>query len=126
MQLSPLLGTDLDVLRQTLTVEPGLTAVDVAHVEEAFVGRIFRAAVAADHEVSWYTNKFFGFYSKAGIGLTLRTEKDDQINYSESKMHVNYLLTLAGIELGSPQVRVFADFGLGEQGILCAGLRFKF
>ena len=50
MQLPPLLGTDFDVLRQTLAVEPGLAAVDVAQVDEAFAGRIFRAAVAADDE----------------------------------------------------------------------------
>ena len=48
--LPPRLGADFDVLRQTLVVEPGLAAVDVAHVEEALVGRIFRAAVAADDE----------------------------------------------------------------------------
>ena len=50
MQLPPLLGPDFDVPRQTLAVEPGLAAVDVAHVEEVSVGRIFRAAVAADDE----------------------------------------------------------------------------
>ena len=50
VQLPPLVGADFDILRQTLAVEPGFAAVYVAHVDEAFVGRIFRAAVAADNE----------------------------------------------------------------------------
>ena len=50
VQLPPLLGPDIDVLRQTLAVEPWLTTVDVTHIQETFVGSIFRATVAADNE----------------------------------------------------------------------------
>ena len=46
----PLFGTYLDVPGQTLAVEPGLAAVDVAHVEEAAEGGIFRGAVVGGHE----------------------------------------------------------------------------
>ena len=50
MAFPPLLGPDFDILRQALAVEPRLAAVDVTHVDETFVGSIFRAAVAADDE----------------------------------------------------------------------------
>ena len=50
VSLPPLVGTNFDILRQTFTVEPRLTTVNVTHVDEVFVGSIFRAAVAADHE----------------------------------------------------------------------------
>ena len=32
VQLSPLLGTDFDVLRQTLAVKPRIAAMDVTHI----------------------------------------------------------------------------------------------
>ena len=38
------------VAPEAFAVEPGLAAVYVAHIEEVFVGLVFRAAVAADHE----------------------------------------------------------------------------
>jgi hypothetical protein len=46
----PLFGTNYNVLRQTFAVEPRLATMDIAHIDKAFVGRIFRAAVAADDE----------------------------------------------------------------------------
>ena len=50
MLFPPLLGADLDVLRQALAVEPGLTAMDVAHVDKTLVGCILRAADDEDDE----------------------------------------------------------------------------
>ena len=40
--------------------------------------------------------------------------------------HFNWQASLIGIEVGSPTVRGFAEVGMGEQGIVCAGLRCKF
>jgi hypothetical protein len=37
-----------------------------------------------------------------------------------------FQLTGIGAEVGGEHVRGFAEFGAGEKGILCAGVRFKF
>ena len=40
--------------------------------------------------------------------------------------HVNWQASLLGFEAGSPTIRAFAELGTGEQGIVLAGLRYKF
>ena len=34
--------------------------------------------------------------------------------------------SLLGIEAGSPTIRAFTELGTGEQGIILAGVRYKF
>ena len=74
--------------------------------------------------------KNFGLYSKAGLGVTYRTESidydDGSEDYSEKALLFNWQLSLIGVEAGSPYMRAFAELGFGEQGIVCAGLRYKF
>lgn len=78
----------------------------------------------------WLRKKNFGVYSKVGVGATLRTEKtdykDDKDNYDESTLHVNWQLSLLGLEAGGPKFRGFVELGCGEQGIALIGLRYKF
>lgn len=75
---------------------------------------------------TWLNKSHFGLYSKAALGATLRSEKNDDIHYSESAVHINWHATLIGVEFGGTQFRGFCDFGFGEQGVLSAGLRYKF
>ena len=74
--------------------------------------------------------KNFGLYSKAGLGVTYRTESidydDGSEDYSEKALLFNWQLSFIGVEAGSPYMRAFAELGFGEQGIVCAGLRYKF
>ena len=75
--------------------------------------------------------KHFGMYSKLAVGATLRNEKYDSDkasskDYSDSEVHVNWQLSLFGIEAGSPTIRGFLELGTGEQGIILAGVRYKF
>ena len=74
--------------------------------------------------------KNVGLYSKAALGVTYRTEyidyDDGSKEYDEKDFHVNWQLSLIGVEAGSPYMRAFAELGFGEQGIVCAGLRYKF
>lgn len=79
----------------------------------------------------WLRKKNFGLYSKVAVGATLRSEKyDSKINsnnsYSDSEVHFNWQASFIGIEAGSPTVRGFAELGMGEQGIVLAGVRYKF
>ena len=84
-------------------------------------------AVKAD----WLRTKFFGMYSKLAVGATLRSEKyDSDVNTENSsdgsEVHLNWQVSFIGIEAGSPAIRAFAELGTGEQGILQAGVRYKF
>ncbi|MBQ3753757.1 MAG: hypothetical protein II864_09470 [Prevotella sp.] len=78
----------------------------------------------------WLRKKYFGMYSKLAAGATLRQEKYDSNNgsndYDDSAVHFNWHVSLIGIEAGSPAIRGFAELGIGEQGILQAGVRYKF
>ena len=74
--------------------------------------------------------KNFGLYSKAALGVTYRTESIDYIDgsddYDEKGLLLNFQLSFIGVEAGSPYLRGFAELGVGEQGIVCAGIRYKF
>ena len=79
----------------------------------------------------WLRKKYFGMYSKLAVGATLRSESidfddDDEHDSSDSKLHVNWQLSLLGIEAGTPTIRAFVEIGTGEQGIGLIGLRYKF
>ena len=79
----------------------------------------------------WLRKKHFGMYSKLAVGATLRNEKYDSVetsnkNDSDSEVHVNWQASLLGIEAGSPTFRGFLELGTGEQGIILAGVRYKF
>ena len=73
--------------------------------------------------------KNVGLYSKAALGVTYRTEyidyDDGSKDYDEKDFHVNWHLSFIGVEVGGPYLRGFTELGIGEQGIVCAGLRYK-
>ena len=70
-------------------------------------------------------------YSKLAIGATLRTEKMDYIapdkeNINNSDVHLNWHVSLLGLEVGGETVRGFLEVGSGEQGMALVGMRYKF
>lgn len=77
---------------------------------------------------NWSVKKNVSWYSKAAIGLTLlsqsmdtkSTTKDDDASTS-----FNFQASFVGVEVGGA-LRGFAELGWGEQGIILAGLRYKF
>lgn len=75
--------------------------------------------------------KHFGMYSKLAFGATLRTEKTDYSasggkDDSDTEVHVNWQVSLLGIEAGGIHMRGFAELGTGEQGIFVVGARYRF
>ena len=79
----------------------------------------------------WLRKKHFGMYSKLAVGATLRNEKYDSVDASskddsDSEVHVNWQISLLGIEAGGPTIRGFLELGTGEQGIALIGVRYKF
>ena len=79
----------------------------------------------------WLRKKNFGMYSKVGVGVTFmhESQKDDVANgtdFSDTTIAPNIQLSFLGLEGGSESIRGFVEAGFGEQGILLAGLRYKF
>jgi hypothetical protein len=75
----------------------------------------------------WVRTKNFGFYSKIGAGATFSNESQEgDTKYTKSEVFFNFDVTPIGLDAGSQAFRGFLELGMGEQGILCAGLRYKF
>ena len=78
---------------------------------------------------NWINKDHFALYSKLGIGATLLSEsaKDTKKGTSESdsKLFLAYQVSFIGVEFGG-KLRGFFEVGVGEQGIVLAGLRYKF
>ena len=81
----------------------------------------------------WLRKKNFGLYTKIAVGATYYSEKQKQdVNGDKKEVHddsgvrFNFQASLLGVEVGSQKFRGFAEFGVGEQGIALAGLRYKF
>lgn len=73
--------------------------------------------------------KNFGMYLKLAIGCTFGSDKETCDGKPDSNDHssfFNFQLSLLGLEAGSRNVRGFAELGVGEQGMLQAGLRYRF
>ena len=95
------------------------------------VGERNRNYFAVMPAIKWYwTNKnSFGLYSKAAVGAAFlsSTEKDFATNKSkdDNSTYFMFQASLIGAEFGK-QFRGFAELGVGEQGFLLAGIRYKF
>ena len=80
----------------------------------------------------WLRKKHFGMYSKLAFGATLRQESVTSYNLEKNPssndvmVHVNWQVSPIGMEFGGIYLHGFAELGIGEQGTLLAGLRYKF
>ena len=78
----------------------------------------------------YINNKNFGLYSKVAVGPMLLSSKTKNVqtgqSNTDSKVYLMGQASLLGVEAGSQNVRAFLEGGVGEQGIVLAGLRFKF
>ena len=84
---------------------------------------------------NWLRKNHWGLYSKAAVGASLShsSEEDYDDNgklngekKNSNDVFFNFQATLIGVEAGSRQVRGFFELGVGEQGILLGGVRYKF
>jgi hypothetical protein len=76
----------------------------------------------------WINKNSFGLYSKlgAGIGFLSRTDKDQtNAEKSDNGCYFMFQLSVLGAEFGG-KFRGFAELGIGDQGLLQAGIRYKF
>ena len=81
-------------------------------------------------KIDWLRKKNWGLYSKAAVGATYINEKHNADGKNEStsdnRVRFNFQATLIGCEAGTQNIRGFAELGMGEQGCVLAGIRYKF
>ena len=82
---------------------------------------------------NWLRKKHFGMYSGLSAGVMfLSLSANDSAKASdpdakdETLASFMFQVTALGAEFGGEQFRGFVEAGLGEKGLLCAGLRYKF
>ncbi len=77
---------------------------------------------------NWLRRANWGLYSKAAIGATFNHDKYNGYKDGDTDNSVtfNFQASLIGIEGGGTHVRAFAEAGMGEQGVLLGGVRFRF
>ena len=82
---------------------------------------------------NWLNKKWFSLYSKAGVGMAFWKYKLIQyhsdmyeIRLPEQNSCFAYQFVPIGIEVGSERLAGFFQCGLGMEGLLSAGLRFRF
>jgi len=72
---------------------------------------------------NWLNRNHFSMYSKLALGVLIGMESGE--NNDKTKATFAWQASAVGAEFGSA-FRGFLELGCGEQGILVAGLRYKF
>ena len=82
---------------------------------------------------NWLRKKNFGMYSAVSAGVMFcsvscndNAKANDPKAKDETLTTFMFQATALGAEFGGEQFRGFAEIGVGEKGLLCAGLRYKF
>ena len=84
---------------------------------------------------NWLRKDKWGLYSKLALGGTYAHFSEQGYDENGKKLGeeettndyiFNFQASLIGVEAGNNHVRGFAEFGVGEQGVALAGVRFKF
>ena len=94
------------------------------------VGERKRNYLTVMPSVKWYlVNKnSFGLYTKGAVGATFYNSTQDDLageTEKDNSTHFMYQLSFIGLEVGK-QVRGFVEVGIGEQGFLQTGIKYKF
>lgn len=76
----------------------------------------------------WAVQKYVSWYSKAAIGIMFTSDSGmsrDNRKDDKSSASFNFQVSFVGLEFGSA-FRGFVELGVGEQGIILGGVRYKF
>ena len=69
----------------------------------------------------WFHKRNVGMYSKVGLGVMMLNDQGSSSQWSWATQ-----ITYAGIDFGSTLFRGFVEMGAGCQGMLAAGVKFRF
>ena len=77
---------------------------------------------------NWFRRDHFGLYSSLSAGAMFMSNNisDNAKKESASTAWFMWQVTPIGTEFGGQAFRGFVEAGIGEKGVLCAGLRYKF
>ncbi len=93
---------------------------DVTYTDKK--AEIINATIMAGTKLHWLNSKYFNMYSKLAIGIALSGAKETSIPV----VLPNFQLSLLGMEIMfTRQFGIFAEAGVGEQGIFHGGMCFK-
>ena len=72
-------------------------------------------------KLNWYRKPWFGSYTKVAAGASYRDFYEEK-----DRVYFNFQVSLLGLEVGPEFLRAYTEIGVGEQGALVAGLRYRF
>ena len=77
---------------------------------------------------NWYRRDHSGLYSSLSAGAMFMNHnvEDSHVKDSKSTTWFMWHVTALGYEVGGEAFRGFGELGLGEKGLVCLGLRYKF
>ena len=82
---------------------------------------------------NWLRKKHFGMYSALSAGVMFvkvscndNAKAHDPNAKDETITSFMFQATAVGAEFGGEKFRGFVEAGIGEKGVVCAGLRYKF
>ena len=104
---------------------------EIWHNEKTGVARCYNISLTPSVRLDYLRTKHFGMYGKAGIGVGIMYESQkedvkDGIDFNQTEIVFIPGLTLFGMEIGNPKLRVFTELGLSDQGILLLGGKYRF
>lgn len=75
-------------------------------------------------KIGWFNTKYFGMYSKIGLGVWILNQKDKiKTDVNSTQISLAAHVCPVGMDFGGKYVRGFVEVGAGWQGILTGGLR---
>ena len=120
----------------------GAVAVFASNNEDGFHNEIQTSHMTKSYftfmpsvKLDWLRKHNWGMYTKLAVGATYTHFTDQDYDNNGKKtddktvskdMIFNFQASLVGIEAGNDHVRGFAELGVGEQGVVLGGVRFKF
>ena len=125
---SPLMGLGAVAVFTTNNEDAFFESSKVSHHTKSYFS--FMPSV----KLNWLRKNKWGMYSKLAVGATYtHFSFDDYENNKKTgekntvnDLFLNFQASLIGVEVGNQHVRGFVEFGVGEQGIALAGVRYKF
>lgn len=81
-------------------------------------------------KLNWFDTKFFGMYSKFAYGLSVEkfvvNNWSDKTTSNEKQFGPGYQVSPICLQVGAPNFRFFLEGGLGFQGLINIGFKYKF
>ena len=120
----------------------GAVAVLATNNEDAYAKEVLKSHYIRSYftlmpsvKFNWLRKNKWGLYSKVAAGASLASFNNQDYNETgkltgeketSNDVYFNFQASLIGVEAGGQHVRGFAELGIGEQGIILAGVRYKF